>query len=292
MSSKGERINLMKPAEHNVDRQRSNFLIRTPSALARRTFFYLLRVGEFVYEPGYELERTTLESFLIVYVLKGEITIKHANGTSVCDAEKFCIVDCYAPHTYQVSEETQTIWLHFDGPMARAYYEYIVDKLGNTFSLRTPTNVVNRLRTIMEISRVQSGFSEGYMSKLITDVLTEFVCEPDSIEYRQSSVVEDTLAYISNHLYEPLSIADLAARVYLSEYHFIRVFKKETGVTPHAYVLDSRLHAAQYLLAHSDLPLRAICEECGFSSSSVLCASFKKMHGMSPLEYRNEYKKS
>lgn len=277
----------MKPAEKHIDVSASDFAIRTPSALARRTFLYALRAGRFRYEPGYRLERSTFDSFLILYVSSGSLDLRVPGGAWHAQAGQFALVDCYAPHSYGTDETTEVLWAHFDGVNARAYAELIVGKLGNVFSLRNPSYAVSRLNRINDIMRDETGFPEARMAKLLTDVLTEFATEQEpGAPARQSQSVEDAIAYISAHLDEPLAVAQLAERAYLSEYHFIRVFKRETGLTPHAYIIDARIHTAKYLLVNSDMPLKRICERCGFSSTSVFCAAFKRKVGVPPIEYR------
>lgn len=277
----------MKPAERHVDLERSDFIIHMPSAIARRTFLYLQRSGEFVYEPGYHLERTTFDSFLIMYVREGTLDLHLPTGAWHVRAGQFAMVDCYDRHAYSADGDTDVLWIHFDGVNARAYYELIIGKLGNTFSLRNPSHVVSRMEQINQMSHDAKGFSEVRMAKYITDVLTEFAAEQEpGAPARQSQAVEDAIAYISAHLGDPLTVEELAARAYVSEYHFIRVFKKVTGITPHAYIVDARIHAAKYLLVNGDEPLKRICEQCGFSSTSVFCAAFRRKVGVPPLEYR------
>ena len=278
---------MMRPAERHVDVDHSSLVIHTPSAIARRTFLYLLRSGIFVYEPGYRLKRTTFDSFLVLLVRSGSLNLSLPEGEFVTKRGQFMIVDCYEPHQYGTDESTDVLWMHFDGEMARAYYNLIVSKLGNVFVLRNPSYAINRLVQINDMAQSEAGYSEPRMAKTITDVLTEFAAESElGAPARQSQAVEDSIAYISSHLSEPLSVGELAARAYLSEYHFIRVFKRETGLTPYAYILDSRIHAAQYLLVNGTAPLKVICEQCGFSSTFVFCAAFKRKMGISPLSYR------
>ena len=277
----------MKPAERNVDVDKSSFLIHTPSAVARRTFLYLLRAGNFYYESGYLLERSSFDSFLVIYVKSGSLDFNLPQGRFHASAGQFALVDCYAKHVYGTDEATEALWVHFDGIMARTYFDFITGKLGNVFSLHNPGYAANRLRQINDMAVSPSGFSEPRMAKCITDVLTEFASESEpGAPARQSRVIEDAIAYIAAHLDEPLTVKELAEHAYLSEYHFIRVFKKETGLTPHAYVIDARLHTAKYLLVNSDATLKRICERCGFSSTSVFGAAFKRAVGFSPLEYR------
>lgn len=277
----------MKPAERYIDVEHSNFAIRRPSTTAQRTFFYLLRAGVFRYEPHYHLERNTFDSFLIIYMQSGSMHFTLPNGTYTADEGQFAVVDCYNWHSYNTHEQTDVLWAHFDGKMARAYFDLIVNKLGNVFSLRNTKYAVKRLEQMYAMIAGELDYSEARVSKYIMDVLTEFVAEQDvDTAVRQSQVIEDSIAYISSNLERAIPIEELAERAYLSKYHFIRLFKKETGFTPHAYIVDTRIHLATYLLVNSELTLKQICGQCGFSSTSMLCAVFKEKIGMSPLEYR------
>lgn len=99
-------------------------------------------------------------------------------------------------------------------------------------------------------------------------------------------MAEDTITYINEHFAEDLSVDELAARVNLSPYHFIRTFKKMTGYTPHEYLVNTRIATARYLLKNTSLPIKDICFNTGFSSESVFCSTFKRYQKISPAQYR------
>ncbi|MBT1164356.1 AraC family transcriptional regulator [Bifidobacterium felsineum] len=309
----------MKPAEHGIRNEGSEFYIYTPSKTALRTFLHPLRAGFFHYEAGYRQERSSFDSFLIMAIRSGSFDVVSKFGESAqhASAGDFVLVDCYAHHSYSTSEDSDVLWLHFDGPTARAYYELIHERLGSVFSLREPGYAITQLTKIYETFHMAARISEPLMAKYITDVLTEFALGADDAASapvgaagsgaarggsatlagggasglaarRGPHAIESVLAYIANHLNEPLTVRELAGLVYMSEYHFIRVFKKETGYTPYAYVLDARMHAAKYRLINSDISLRQLCEECGFTDTSSFCAAFKRKNGVSPMEFRKQ----
>ncbi|PST48529.1 AraC family transcriptional regulator [Bifidobacterium callitrichos] len=281
----------MKPAEHGILNEGSDFTIYTPSKTAIRTFLYPLRVGSFRYEAGYRQERNSFDSFLLMAIRRGSFDVTTPHGTAHAAKGDFILVDCYAHHSYSTDEPSDALWMHFDGTTARAYYELIVSRLGTVFSLKDPSYVLTRLGNIYGTFHSGKRISEPQMAKYITDILTEFAmaaADSGASEQRQPHAIEDVLTYIANHLADPLPIGDLASLAYMSEYHFIRVFKKETGYTPHAYIVDARMHAAKYLLINSDLPLKRLCEECGFTDASSFCAAFKRKNGISPIEFRRQ----
>jgi AraC family transcriptional regulator len=83
-----------------------------------------------------------------------------------------------------------------------------------------------------------------------------------------------------------LSLASLAKESGYSRAHFLRMFRTATGLTPHQYVLERRLSAAQQLLRHSRMLLADIALKCGFSSQAHMNDIFRKRLGVTPLEYR------
>lgn len=92
--------------------------------------------------------------------------------------------------------------------------------------------------------------------------------------------------WIEQHLHLPLTIADLAAQVELSEYHFAHMFKQSTGLSPHQYVLQQRLQQARALVLKGTMDLTQIALSCGFNSSSHFSTRFKQYYGCSPSQLR------
>ena len=99
-------------------------------------------------------------------------------------------------------------------------------------------------------------------------------------------VSEETISYINEHFKEEITTELLSERVGLSPFHFIRTFKKETGFTPHEYLVRTRIDMAKYLLKNTGMSVKNICFATGFSCESVFCSAFKKNSGVSPNSYR------
>ena len=92
--------------------------------------------------------------------------------------------------------------------------------------------------------------------------------------------------YINEHLDRDLKLRDLAAIAHISPYHFSRLFKQSLGVTPHQYILRSRINKAKYLLEHSKLSIAQIAIEVGFCDPSHLTRYFKRVFGATPKQFR------
>ena len=86
-----------------------------------------------------------------------------------------------------------------------------------------------------------------------------------------------------------LSVPHLAARVGMTERTFSRVFQKETGIGPAAFVEIARVNRAKALLETSDWPLSRVAERAGFGGVEGLHRAFNKKVGVTPGEYRQRF---
>ena len=92
--------------------------------------------------------------------------------------------------------------------------------------------------------------------------------------------------WIEAHSAEPIELDDVARTSGLSAFHFLRLFAKVLGVTPHQYLLRSRLRRAAQLLADESLPITGIALDVGFNDLSNFVRTFRRAAGMSPRGFR------
>jgi AraC family transcriptional regulator len=98
--------------------------------------------------------------------------------------------------------------------------------------------------------------------------------------------VLQVLDYINDHLSQDIKLADLAALLDMSQFHFSHLFKKAIGTSPYQYLLQQRVERAKQLLKQPDQSIMDIALECGFNSHSHLSNQFRQMTGMTPTAYR------
>lgn len=101
--------------------------------------------------------------------------------------------------------------------------------------------------------------------------------------------IEKTVEFIYQHFGEKLNVTVLAQIAGMSESHFIRIFKKETGYSPMEFLIRVRIDKAKKLLRSGTKNITEVSLECGFSSTSHFSNSFTKNTGITPSEYQNSY---
>jgi AraC-like DNA-binding protein len=85
---------------------------------------------------------------------------------------------------------------------------------------------------------------------------------------------------------KPLDIPALARIAYVSEAHFIRVFRATFGETPHRYLQRRRVERAMFMLRETDRSVTEICFDVGFTSLGTFSRTFAEIVGESPSAYR------
>lgn len=108
----------------------------------------------------------------------------------------------------------------------------------------------------------------------------------ESASGREPGAVDTARDYIHAHHDRDVSVRELAAATGLSPYHFIRIFSRQVGLTPHAYLTQVRVQRAQQLLASGETPVQAAVA-AGFFDQSHLTRHFKRIVGVTPARYRN-----
>ena len=96
--------------------------------------------------------------------------------------------------------------------------------------------------------------------------------------------------YIDSHFKENLTLDDLAEVAHVSKYYLAHAFTKEYGTSPINYLLSCRIKESLYLLSETRTSLSDIASMLGFSSPSYFSQSFRRIQGMSPLQYRKQFK--
>lgn len=271
----------------------SEYYLFMPSAVAPQIYLYPVCIGRFFYQAGYHLVRKQYDSFLLMYVSSGKCVFSNgdpqpAPPVHTAIRDQVVLLDCYAPHTYSFPEDSEILWLHFDGPLARSYYDLLMKAGGPVFTIENLYPVTHNMQRIMEGFQKSQPPREDAISFRITQMLDALLLNDrqSGTSMVRSQPIEAALTFISEHFAEPLTLEQIAGRSNLSPYYFTRIFTSETGMTPHQYLIAIRLNSAKYLLRTNSMSIKEIAFASGFNSESSFCATFRKREKLTPSEYR------
>jgi AraC family transcriptional regulator len=161
------------------------------------------------------------------------------------------------------------------------------------FQIRDPQ--FEAIGTLLLTELKQEGLSRLYIESL-TNVLAVHLLRQYAATTPQVTVYEgglpqrqlsQVLDYMNDHLDHDIKLADLAALLNISQFHFSHMFKQAIGTSPYQYLLQQRIERAKQLLKQSDQPIMEIAFQCGFNNHSHLSQQFRRFTGMTPKAYRS-----
>ena len=152
---------------------------------------------------------------------------------------------------------------------------------------------------VSEAREQQSGY-RYVLDSISTQIVIELLRSTGNntrsrMNCRETGATESILRaidYLNDHYNKNFSNTELLSITNLSPYYSIRLFKKETGKTPHEYLLHLKIEKAKELLTFSSYSITEICFLCGFSEHSHFSKVFRKITGTSPIAYRKAVKNS
>lgn len=101
--------------------------------------------------------------------------------------------------------------------------------------------------------------------------------------------VNKAVDYMQTYYNSNISLDDICRSIHITPYHFIRIFKDETGLTPHAYLLRIRIENAKRMLKRRECAVSEAACFCGFSTVSHFSIAFKNQVGIAPSQYKKNY---
>jgi AraC-like DNA-binding protein len=145
---------------------------------------------------------------------------------------------------------------------------------------------LSEAHALMEAGAAKLAVDEAFTAALSLMVRRHSVSEPRGRRLGQEPGPIRRARRLIDDLYmQDLTLEGLAGVAGLSRYHFLRAFRREVGVTPHAYLTHRRIAAAKLFLAGAE-PLSEVARACGFYDQSHFSRAFKGCTGLTPGQYR------
>ncbi len=101
--------------------------------------------------------------------------------------------------------------------------------------------------------------------------------------------IRRTVDYIYENLHRPLTLKMAAEHEHIDPSYLSKLFAKEMGIPIKAYILKAKVATAQNILTFSDFSISDIAYSLGFSTQSAFAAAFRRITGLTPMQYRNRY---
>ncbi len=216
----------------------------------------------------------------VIVVLEGRMFVKGEKGESLTgQAGQVLVYPTGIPHEEQSdpSAPVRTLFFSFEGTAPKGL------SLFSGREGRVPVLARFLFRDFVSFGQdLNQANACGYLNLLFQEL-----APPATIDGRDV-LIQKAQFYLADHYARPITLQDIASACHCSKFHFSRIFKEGTGMTPMQALRAVRIQQAKQLLRTTILGMSAIAEQTGFSNEYHLSREFKKHTGLTASSFRRD----
>ena len=230
-------------------------------------------------------------TYLLFYVAAGEETFYFGNRREVAQAGSLVLFAPGEPqyHFCEYRGTAEFYYVHFTCGEPLRWSRFLTMKTSQLYSCPLGTRLTACFQGLIDELQLKRPFYKEICAAKLAELFclaNRKIAGGEKAEKHGDKLVHRIIHEINRTYYEPLTLEDYALRFGLSQYHFLRLFKQKTGMTPIAYRNHIRLRHAKEMLEESEASVAEIAEAVGFSSAQYFCDVFLAATGLRPTEYR------
>lgn len=240
----------------------------------------------------------------LIHVREGSVVIGVNKEARRLTAGDLCLVCSGDIHYYESGPEgSRLVTILVRADLVRDFYEWMECKLGASQFLTEDGVRDHGLSAIYELSdrmckesvEEQPGYEDGNKAcaaLLLIEIMRKWPCRTGGGKKRKSMAgqkqIQDILAYMEQHVEEPLTMAGLAEQFHMDSFYLSKIFNHVTGMHFKHYLNRMRVALAEEKLVSGRQSILDIAYECGFGSVRNFNRTFKEIKGRTPGEIRAE----
>lgn len=270
-------------------------MILTPSQKAKMLYLYIQEIGYFKTEPPYFTERKNLNSFLVLYTIKGGGRLYYEGEEFLIKEGSVLYINCMKSHRYEAAEgeEWEFLWVHLNGTNALGYYEEFAQTGFRILEVGERERIQEMFWSMITDNQKKNITTEIRTNTTLNTIIGELIIQ-NSMNDAESFLIPQYIREICKemdlHFKEEIGLDQLAKNVNRSKYHVAKEFKRYIGTTVNEYLIITRMSYAKELLKYSDLSIHDIAFMIGMNNVSHFINLFKAREHKTPLAYRKEWR--
>jgi len=256
---------------------------------------YLTNIGYYPKATGHFRSRPNgVNENVLIYCINGKGWFSVNNKKQKVSENQFFILEKDVPHEYGADRQSpwSFYWVHFMGEKTSIFSSIF----NQVFDIATVEEhrIQERISIFEEIyQNLELGYSQDnleYASMCLWHLLASFrfVQQFKVVnKIKQINLIEDVILYMKENLDKNLKLEEIAKHFHYSVSHLSLMFTKSTSCSPLEYFTQLKIQRACQYLDHSNLSVKAIAYELGFSDPFYFSKVFKKYIHFSPVQYKN-----
>ena len=256
--------------------------------------FIVAESGKFFARPKFFSRREGRDGYLLLYTQAGKGLLQYKDGEYQLLPGSIALIDCNLRHEYSTYDDTDGdwtfYWLHFYCESTNFFMQIIYRDSFSVIDLGDALSpIFDAVLKILPYSDADSLLKLNESVHYILMKMIEAVGTPKTKQTKESTnveIIKEAVEYIKANYWQPFILEDVAKHFGLSKFHFIRVFKEITGMTPYRFLIVERVNVGKKLLQTTDLRIYEISTMTGFADEGHFIRTFKTISGITPKNYR------
>ncbi len=243
--------------------------------------------------PGHSYGPAVRHHYLIHYIVSGKGIFKIDNKLYHLSAGQAFLIPPEKSVSYQSDEVDPWIysWIGFSGDGCKKLLKNIGLSLETPVCESTsPKQTGFYMDLIQTSSRLKDGKEYAMMGNFLLFLSTLDYQKQEEQKETLNNYASKATDYIARNYAYDISVDDIAHFVNISRSHLFRIFKEQLGVSIQQYLMNIRISTAADMLSTTDYSIQEICFSSGFKDCNYFSKVFMKQKGLSPTQYRNQYK--
>lgn len=273
----------------------SDRILYTPSAFAKSSLLYLQEIGSLVANKAHISRRSNLQSYLFFIVKRGAGELVYDKVQYELKTGDCVFIDCEKSYSHATNPDDlwSLSWIHFCGSTMPGIYEKYVSRGGRpVFRPSNTDSFLEFYTNLFSISSSNDYIRDMRINSYLNGLLVLLMAEswnPEEQGNKRKSMLP-VKVYLDEHYKEKIMLDELAEKFYINKYYMTRLFKEQYGVSINTYIQEVKITKAKQMLRFTDNTLENIGVECGIGEPNYFSRLFKKIEGMTPSEYRLQWK--
>ncbi|GLQ08517.1 AraC family transcriptional regulator [Devosia yakushimensis] len=249
---------------------------------------YEQRINEVYSWDG--MQRGTAPFLVIQHTLVGEGRLDFAGTQHRLTPGQTMILSLPHAHRYWLErgQHWEYFWLVLNGREALRLAREIIDTAGPVVTL--PPSIIDRMaaacHTLIDKPAISPGEASSAAYSAMAALHDGVFGNDAAPDFTLPPAIARVVTYIDANLNRPLNVDRLARVAEMSRSHFVRQFTIATARAPSAFVQEQRIERIERLLVATDMNVATIAALTGFSDPNYLAKTFRRLRGMTPVDYR------
>lgn len=247
-------------------------------------------------DPAYRVEgnwRRDNSRIIFQYTLSGQGLFKDAQGASEVGVGRGFLCEAHDPAIFYGYPPKARVPWHFlfvdlMGSAAHAMARDLIRRFGGIFELDPEHAILRKFLSFHIYHEIGCTLPLSESVRLATDLLNALTASKTAIpeQHADHALIRHFQEIVQSEIGQPLSVGEIALRLSVSAEHLARIFKQQTGISPHVHIQNAKMLAACSMLKSEALPIKEIAWRLGYETPANFVRTFQRVVRRTPLQFR------